>query len=309
MERFKKRCCALLQTADQLLVRYTRQRRRPGTSLAERFLYPCVPMVHGLKELLPSNEQKSLQRIEDELLERLIQLRQRRIPPSFKLRRFQIQCQELIAALPDIPKYWDSPSVLVGALRSPHQLDICREYGFYHVPAKQIPNDWLPFSYVAIYQSYRMFPDDCGVMLYGRVKHWKPVQRWQIRELPKSSDELYYRLEVDHWRQLDIPIAIKELPVVHLRTNLFLLTHSLDVPELILKNPEHYVYYQALNVSLELGEGIVFRHPGGSVHHKKGLFQIHRYGRKIASFRTEDFTETPSIIFRELMGILEETQK
>ena len=243
--------------------------------------------------------------MEDALMERLVLLRQRRIPPSYRLRRFQFQCQQLLAALPEIPKRWDSPSVLVGALRSPHQLDVCREYGFYHVPAKQIPNAWLPFSYVAIYQSYAMFPDDCGVMLYGKVKDWKTVQRWQIRELPKNSDELYYRLEVESWQQLDIPIAVKEIPVVHLRTNLFLLTHSLETPALVLKSPEHYVYYQALNASLDLGEGIVFRHPGGVVQHKHKLFQIHRFGRKIGAFCVEDFIETPMAIFRELMDILE----
>ena len=244
--------------------------------------------------------------MEDALMERLVLLRQRRIPPSFRLRRFQSQCQGLIGALPDIPKHWNSPSVLVGALRSPHQLDVCREYGFYHVPARQIPNGWLPFSYVAIYQSYNMFPDDCGVMLYGKVKEWKTVQRWQIRELPKSSDELYYRLEVESWEQLDIPIAIKEIPVVHLRTNLFLLTHSLEIPELILKTPRDYVYYQALSASPELGEGIVFRHSGYVVLHKNGLFQIQRSGRKIAAFCVDDFMQTPTAIFRELMQILDQ---
>lgn len=305
MERFEKRCCALVDAADELLDRYTKQRRRPGPSLAGRFLYPCLPILCGLKNLFPPKEQKKLQVMEDALLERLVLLRQRRIPPCPGLRRFQFRCQELMAALPEIPKKWDSPSVLVGALRSPHQLDICRDYRFYHVPARQIPNDWLPFSYVAIYQSYTMFPDDCGVMLYGKVKYWKPVQRWQIRELPKNSDELYYRLEVESWQQLEPPIAIKELPIVHLRTNLFLLKHSLETPELILRTPDHYVYYQALNTSLTLGDGTVFRHPGGVVRHKNGLFQIHRHGRKIAAFCVEDFTETPAAIFRELMDILE----
>lgn len=305
MERFEKRCCALIEEADRLLNRYTKQRRRPGPSLAGRYLYPCLPMFSGLKNLFPPKEQNKLQIMEDALMDRLSDLSKRRIPPSTALKRFQSKCQALIAALPEIPDRWDSPSVLVGALRSPHQLDICLEYGFYHIPAKQIPNDWLPFSYVAIYQSYHMFPDDCGVMLYGKVKHWKPVQRWQIRELPKSSDELYYRLEVEHWEQLEPPIAIKEIPIIHLRTNLFLLKNSLETPELTLKTPLHYVYYRALDASISLGDGIVFRHPGGIVRHKSGLFQIHRHGRKIAAFRVEDFTESPASIFRELIDILE----
>lgn len=307
MERFEKQCLALLEAADRLLDRYTKQRRRPGPSLAGRYLYPCLPMLSGLKNLYSPQEQRKLHILEEALVERWNDLSKRRIPPCPALKRFQTKCNKLLAALPETPKYWDSPSVLVGALRHPHQLDICREHKFYHVPARYIPNDWLPFSYVAIYQSHTMFPDDCGIMLYGKVKSWKPVQRWQIRELPKHSDELYYRLEVDSWQQLEPPIAAIELPIVHLRTNLFLLTHSLETPGLILKTPEHYVYYQALFASLELGEGIVFRHPGGIVHHKNGLFQIQRFGRTVAAFRTEDFEETPSAIFRELMDILEHT--
>lgn len=305
MERFEKQCLALLEAADRLLDRYRKPRRRPGPSLAGRFLYPCLPMLSGLKNLYPPKEQEKLQVLEAALMDRWTDLSRRRTPPSPALKRFQTKCQKLTTALPEIPKHWDSPSVLVGALRSPHQLDICRDYGFYHVPARYIPDCWLPFSYVAIYQSYTMFPDDCGVILYGKVKSWKAVQRWQIQELPKKSDERYYRLEIEAWQQLEPPIAIKEIPIVHLRTNLFLLTHSLDTPELTLRTPEHYVYYQALNTALTLGDGIVFHHPGGIVRHKSGLFQIHRYGRKIASFRTEDFTETPSAIFRELMDILE----
>ena len=305
MERFEKRCCALIEAADRLLDRYTKQRRRQGSSWAGRYLYPCLPLLSGLKNLYPPKEREKLRVLEDALLDRLTDLRKRRIPPSPALKKFQSQCQGLMAALPEIPKYWDSPSVLVGALRSPHQLDICRDYGFYHVPARYIPNDWLPFSYVAIYQSYTMFPDDCGIMLYGKVKSWKPVQRWQIRELPKNSQELYYRLEVERWEQLEPPIAIKEIPIVHLRTNLFLLTHSMDTPELTFRTPADYVYYQALNAALSLGDGVVFRHPGGMVRLKKGLFQIDRHGRKIAAFCADDFSETPAAIFRELMDVLE----
>lgn len=305
MELFIKRCCAVIEAADQLLERYPKQRRRPGPSLAGRFLYPCLPMLSGLKELSPPKERQKLQILEDNLSDRLVDLRRHRIPPSAALKRFQSKCQRLTASFPEVPKYWDSPSVLVGALRSPHQLDVCREHNFYHIPAKEIPSDWLPFSYVAIYQSHTMFPDDCGIMLYGKVASWKPVQRWQIRELPKNTDELYYRLEVERWQQLEPPIAAKELPIVHLRSNLFLLTHSMETPGLILRTPAHYVYYKALHTALTLGDGTVFRHPGGVVKLKNGLFHVHRFGRKIAAFCAEDFQETPAAIFRELMEVLE----
>jgi hypothetical protein len=211
-------------------------------------------------------------------------------------------------ALPKPPEKWDEPSVLVGTLSSPYQLDTCLECSFYHVPARHIPKDWLPISYVAIYQSRNMFPDDCGIRFYGKVKHCMPVRRWQISEIPKDSDELYYRFEIEAWEQLDPPVEVLEIPFKHLLSNLFLLKHSRQTPELALDTPAHYVFYHALHRSLELGEG-TFRHTSGAtVKHRNGLFEVHRRGRKIAAFCTEDFKNTPAGIFRQVIGILEKEE-
>ena len=305
MEQLEKQCCALIEAADRLLDRYIKPRRRSGPSLAGRMLYPCLTMFRAAKDFIPPEDAERFDLLDQALFERLVLLGQRRVPPCVGLKQLQTRCRELLAALENVPPQWDSPSVLVGALRRPEQLDICREYRFYHVPAKQIPNAWLPFAYVAVYQSQTKFPDDCGVLFYGKVKHCKAVRRRQIREIPKNSDELYYRLEVEAWEQLQTPIEVKEIPVIHLHTNLFLLTHSRQIPELTLKTPKDYLLFQALTASLTMGDGTVLRHLGSSVRLKNGLFQVHRHGRKIAMFRVEDFTETPAAIFRELMDILE----
>lgn len=295
----------LLQTLDLLLTRYRKLRHIPGSSPAGRILYPCLPLLRGLKDFLPDNDRQILHQMEDTLYERLVLLRKRRIPPCSLLHQLRNQCKQFVRALPKAPEKWDSPSVLVGSLRTPHQLEICLEYGFYHVPDRQIPADWFPIAYVAIYQSRSMFPDDCGVLFFGRVKRCTPVRRWQIQEIPKFSDALYYRLDVECWEQLEEPISVREIPIKHLLTNLFLLTHSRETPDLAIKSPEHYVFYHALKRALELGDGTVFHHKGRSVRMKKGLLQVHWKGLKIAAFRTEDFLQAPDAIFRELMGIIE----
>lgn len=304
MVQFEERCHILLQTADELLARYPKLRRRPGDSSAGRILYQCLPMLRGFGLFLPPEKCEKFLLMEEALLERYELLKARRVPPCAGLRQLRQQCRKLMLALPDIPPQWDAPSVLVGTLSSPYQLDTCLECNFYHVPARQVPEDWLTVSYVAIYQSRTMFPEDCGIRFYGRIKDCISLRRCQITEIPKDSDELYYRLEVDSWEQLETPVGVREVPFTHLLTNLFLLEHSRETPELLLKTPEDFLFYQALHRSLELGDGTVLRHPGGTVQHKKGLFQVHRRGRKIAAFTTEDFIRTPASIFRQLMKAL-----
>lgn len=305
MERFEKGCRAVLQTADILLKRYPRHRRRPGTSLAGRILYPCLTVLPGVEAFLAPEHVQRFQQLEAALAARYALLRQRRIPLCGELYRFHSRCQALIRVCTDVPSHWDSPSVLLGTLRTLNQLDICLECGFYHVPARLIPLDRLPIDYVAIYQSRLKYAEDCGVQYYGRVKSCTPVRRWQIREIPRDSDELYYRLEVEAWEQLEVPVRVLEIPFNHLFTNLFLLTHSQETPELTLKKPVHYVFYQALKYALQLGDGTVFRHRGGAVRLTKELFQVYRHGRKIAAFVAEDFHRVPAEIFHQLIHMLE----
>ena len=304
MDQLKEYYKALLKTADLLIVRSSGLRRRSGSSPAERILYPCLPLLRGLGDFLTAEDRKQLQQMEEALWERLLALRKQRIPLSPLVHRFHRQCRKFLRALPKVPEHWDSPQVLVGTLRTPEQLDICQEFGFYHVPASQIPEDWVSCPYVAIYQSRTLFPDDCGIYFYGKVKSCTPVRRWKIFEIPKASDDLYYRLDVEYWQQLDLPVTVRELPITHLLTNLFLLQHSMETPELTLKTPRHYLFYQAIGRALELGNGTIFRYKGGSVQLKDKLLQIRRHGRMIASFLVEDFVRTPADIFSQMMDIL-----
>lgn len=305
IETFEGNCREVLHIADRLLDRYSKPRRKSGTSPAERLLSPVILQLRGLTPFLPAAEQSRLLSLEAAFLQRRSLFHAQRIPPCPTLYKFRTQCRSLMRQIPSGPASWNSPLVLVGSLRKPSQLDICLEYGFYHVPACLIPEERFPISYVAIYQSRSLFPADCGICFYGQVKKCALVPRWQIEEIPKSSHELYYRLEVVRWEQLEPPIGVREIPFTHLFTNLFLLTHSRETPELSLQTPAYYRYYRALSDSIELGNGRVFRHPGGTVRLKNGLFQIRRHGRIIASFSADDFIQTPASIFHQLMAVLE----
>lgn len=293
----------LLETADGLLARYSRQRRRKGSSGAGRVLAAGLWRLRGYGSFLNEAEQLGLMELDQKLWQRQKALERRRIPPCRLLCRLYQQCRALEKLELRGPERWNSPSVLVGTLRRPSQLDICLIHGFYHVPVSQLPEQQI--DYVAIYQSRSMFKEDCGICFYGQVKQCTVVPRWQISEIPKSSNELYYRFEIAQWEQLEEPIRVREVPFTHLVTNLFLLTHARETPELLLRSPADYRRYQSIQTALAKGDGPVFEHPGGKVSLKKGRLLIRSHGRTVAAFRASDFTATPDTVFRRMMNLLE----
>ena len=52
---------------------------------------------------------------------------------------------------------WAVRDVLVGTMRSPQQLDICRKHCFYYIPAERLQDSDFPVRYVALYQSQYVF--------------------------------------------------------------------------------------------------------------------------------------------------------
>lgn len=297
----------LLETVDRLLRRYSKPRHRVGSSFAGGKVSEILPGLGDLQEVLPEYRALFLA-METTLRERMNQLNRRQIPLCPGAYRLKEQCREMLLQMFRVPAVWSSPSVLVGTLRTPAQLEVCLHHGFYHVPACQIPEEWLPIAYVAIYQSRSLFPDDCGIRFYGKVKSCTPVRRRQIQEIPKNSDEWYYRLEILRWEQLECPVAVREIPFTHLLTNRFLLTHSLETPELSLKTPAHYCFYQALRRGVDQ-EDTVLLHPGGKLRLKNGQIQLYRHGRKLTTYSTEAFLMTPYLVFHQLLSQLEQLQK
>ena len=108
---------------------------------------------------------------------------------------------------------WAVRDVLVGTVRSPQQLDICRRHRFYYIPAEQLGDEAFSVRIVALYQSQYVFGPQAGVQYYGEVTKCSPVCRGDITELRArkgTEQNLYYRFEIREWKRLNRPIAARE---------------------------------------------------------------------------------------------------
>ena len=144
---------------------------------------------------------------------------------------------------------------LVGALREPRQLGICLKRKFYHIPAIYIEEYPIP-KYIALYQSQRMFGDEVsGIRYYGEVKKCTPMRRSRIREIPKKSNELYYKFKVKSWERLDTLIESKELGFVRLFTSSLLLKNVSDVSALTILDAYEFKLYMLLRAASDAVSG------------------------------------------------------
>lgn len=194
---------------------------------------------------------------------------------------------------------WKKRDVLVGVLKNRKQLDICMEHHFYHIPASRVGEEDLPIHYVAIYQSRNLFGKESGIFLYGEVTKCTLLRRRDIRELPKNSAELYYRLDVKEWKKLKTPIAVREGAQVALFTNLFLLLHSREVPDLRIASEEEFRLYYELkrlagtSLSEEPGSPLCYRYGGCLLDYEDGKVRIIRDGKIVYTASAEQVVRHP----------------
>ncbi|WP_459478031.1 hypothetical protein [Clostridium saccharoperbutylacetonicum] len=138
-------------------------------------------------------------------------------------------------------EYFCTREVLVGALKSKEQLEVNLKYNFYHIPAKKINLAKNNIKYVALAQSQNLFGSDGGIVWYGKIKDIHLVKRNEIIELPKDSDSLYYRLEIDKWCRLERKIEIAKYQVrSFIYTTFYLLNNARSVTELCIKSKEEF---------------------------------------------------------------------
>lgn len=139
-------------------------------------------------------------------------------------------------------EYFKNREVLVGALKSKEQLEIALENNFYHIPKSKINLDKNNIKYVAIAQSKKRFnEEEAGITWYGKVKAIEPVKRSNIKEIPKDSDEIYYRFEIEKWIKLPRKIEVVGYQVRNfLYTSLYLLTHAETVSEICIKTKDEF---------------------------------------------------------------------
>ena len=201
---------------------------------------------------------------------------------------------------------WNQRDVLVGALRNRAQLDTCLKYKFYHIPASKIRDADLPIHYVAICQSINIFGREAGIRYYGEVTKTSAVKRRDIREIPKNSDEAYYRFEIKEWKELNIPLVAKEVRDFPFFTNMFLLQHCPDVPDLHISSEEEYrLYIEVRRLANDASVNETDAEPGFKYDDKtiimeNGDIVVLKDGTKIEQISIETFMRKP----RESMRVI-----
>lgn len=201
---------------------------------------------------------------------------------------------------------WTKRDVLVGALRNKGQLEICLTHKFYHIPATRIDESELPIHYVAIYQSINHFGKEAGIRYYGEVTRCTLVKRCEIREIPKNSDEMYYRLEIKEWKEMNVPLVAKEVRDFPFFTNMFLLQHCSEVPDLRIKTAEEYRLYTELKRLSQNSTVNDEENTNGFMYNDKmivlenGNIQVIASDRIVEQVTLESFSRKPSVVFSKL---------
>lgn len=204
---------------------------------------------------------------------------------------------------------WSVRDVLIGALGSRQQLNVCLNHRFYHIPAARIKDSEFPIRYVAIYQSKKLFGSEAGMQYYGEVTKCIPVRRGDITEIkarPGTEGELYYRFEIKEWKQLSKPIAAKELGFVKSLTNLFLLEHSAEMPELWIRSEEEYRLYSELKRAIndttinDEDNNLGFNFGSFALMFEDGQILVSKDKQIFARYAISDFSRSPNAVFRQM---------
>lgn len=206
---------------------------------------------------------------------------------------------------------WSVRDVLIGTLRDRAQMTICLDNRFYHIPQKILKESDLPIRYVAVYQSKSpKFGAEAGIRYYGEVTRCIPVKRSEITEIPKNSDEPYYRFEIKEWKRLTKPIAPKEIDSACMFTNFFLLEHSAEVPELSIRTEQEYRLYSELKRTIDHfeindeGAKLGFKFDDSLVVFEGNEIHVYRNGKLRAKFGVHDFSRNPNAVFRRIKKMI-----
>jgi len=82
---------------------------------------------------------------------------------------------------------------------------------------------------------------------YGKVKSVEPVKRSEIQEIPKNSDDIYYRFEIEKWIKLPHKIEANGYQVRRfLYTSIYLLKNAETVSEICIKSKEVFRLWKEL---------------------------------------------------------------
>lgn len=136
-----------------------------------------------------------------------------------------------------------------------------------------------------------------------------PVRRDEIKEIPArrgTEDILYYRFEVKAWRQLSKPITAKEMGFVRSFTNLFLLKHSAEMPELWIRSEEEYRLYYELKRAIndttinDRENRLGFNFGSFTLVFEDGQILISKGKQIFAKYAISDFSRRPNAVFQQM---------
>lgn len=138
-------------------------------------------------------------------------------------------------------EYFTNRNVLVGPVKSEEQLKVCLEKKYYYVPKSKADLIKHNIEYVALAQSIKTFKDDAGITYYGKVKEVEEVKRCDIKDIPKESNEGYYKINIEQWKKLDKKIEIEGSAIIRpVYTSKYLLDNSEVVNDLLIKNKDEF---------------------------------------------------------------------
>lgn len=209
-------------------------------------------------------------------------------------------------------------NVLVGSLRNNAQLDINLKHRFYHIPLENINLNKNIVNTISLAQSKTIFKDEAGIKYYGNVKEINIVKRSDIKEIPKDSDELYVRFEIDEWKTLERTIEVKGYQVrKHIYTTEYLLYNAETVSELCIKSEEEFRLWMELkNLQNEVAALIEHKKvientssiKGFSFGNKEIYFAGDKIkvisGDSICEFSRADLRKRPAGIVRDIRNVL-----
>ena len=159
-----------------------------------------------------------------------------------------------------------------------------------------------------MYQSYRLFNTDAGIRYYGTVKRATKTKRRNINVLLKDSDEMYYLFEIKEWKTLSKPVAIREHSMGRQFTNMFLLEHNAEAPELGIRNETAFRLFNELKRALnsteinDSGSDIGFTINNSTIIFEDGKIHIYHDKAIRAEYEIKEFSRTPNAVFRRIQN-------
>ncbi|REJ07738.1 restriction endonuclease-like protein [Halobacillus trueperi] len=139
-------------------------------------------------------------------------------------------------------EYWESSldeKVLVGVVNDHKRLTAHLQHRFYHIPLKQLKKGWQEAKHIALYITQKAAENGSsnGITYYGEITNVDIVKRFELKEVPSRSQELYVKFTVKEWDSL--PKTIRPVGYgiqVYTLTTLTMLQHAKDLPELFMKS-------------------------------------------------------------------------